>query len=187
MARSWVRLALEGSRFRLTGEAASAREAFELARRRRPALLLVDHRLPDGTGTELVRALRQEGIMAPAVVMTANAERGFNEVARDAGAQGTVLKTGRAAELLTALEEVAGGGRTFDPRYPARPAGRGALSPRERDVLRLVATGMTNKEIAQHLAVGDETVKTLLARSFVKLGVRRRTEAVAAAHDRGLL
>jgi DNA-binding NarL/FixJ family response regulator len=187
MARSWVRLTLERSAFRLAGEAASAREAHELARRRRPAVLLVDNRLPDGTGTELVRALRHEGLAMPALLMTANAERGFNEVARDAGAQGTVLKTGRAADVLAALEAVLAGHRSFDPRFPPRPAGRGALSPRERDVLRLVASGMTNKEIAERLAVGDETVKTLLARSFVKLGVRRRAEAVSAAHDRGLL
>ena len=68
-----------------------------------------------------------------------------------------------------------------------RAPGRGALSPREREVLKLVAAGSTNREIAQQLGVGDETVKTLLGRTFAKLGVKRRAEAVSAAHERGLL
>jgi DNA-binding CsgD family transcriptional regulator len=98
-----------------------------------------------------------------------------------------VLKTGRAQELLSALRLVAGGATAFDSRHPRREPGRAALSPREREVLRLVAAGATNKQIAAALSVGDETVKTLLARTFAKLGVRRRAEAVAAAHREELL
>ena len=187
MVRDWVRLALEGSEFRLAGEAANAADAVELWRRRRPQLLLVDYRLPDQRGTELVRELRQLGVAVPAVLMTANLERGFNEAARDSDAQGSVLKTGRAEELLQALRTVVEGGHAFDPRHPKRPPGRAALSPREREALRLVAGGATNRDVAAALEVGDETVKTLLARTYVKLGVRRRAEAVSVAHDRGLL
>jgi DNA-binding NarL/FixJ family response regulator len=187
MVRGWVRLALEGSEFRLAGEAGSAAEALDLVPRRRPAVLLVDYRLPDGRGTELVRDLRHRGFGMPAVLMTANAEGGFNETARESGAQGSVLKTGRVEELLEALRAVHGGGEAFDRRHPARPRGRGALSPREREVLGLVAGGATNREIATKLGVGDETVKTLIARTFAKLGVKRRAEAVAVAHERGLL
>jgi DNA-binding NarL/FixJ family response regulator len=187
MVRSWVRLALQGSEFRLVGEAATAAEGVELAERRHPAVLLVDQRLPDGTGTELVRALRQRGIAAPAVVMTANRAAGFNELVRDVDAQGSVLKSGSVTELLDALHTVAEGGRVIDTRHPARSAERAALSPREREVLVLVARGLTNRQIAEQLEIGSETVKTLVARSFGKLGVRRRAEAVAAAHERGLL
>jgi len=187
MVSGWVRIALEDSRMRIAGVATSSEEALELAMRRRIDVLLVDYRLPDGRGTELVRDLRRRGIAVPAVLMTANAERGFNEAARDAGAQGTVLKTGRADELVTTLERVHRGEDAFDTRHPQRLRGRGALSPREREVLRLVAAGSTNREIAVELGVGGETVKTLLARTFAKLGVRRRAEAVAAAHDQGLL
>ena len=187
MVRGWVRLALKESEFWLAGEASTAAEALELVRRRRPDLLLVDHRLPDGVGTEYVRDLRRQGIDIPAVVMTANAERGFNETARDAGAQGSVLKSGKVDELLGALHAALAGEPAFDPRHPRRLPGRAALSPREREVLRLVAEGATNREIAAALGVGDETVKTLLARTFVKLGVRRRAEAVSAAYSRGLL
>jgi DNA-binding NarL/FixJ family response regulator len=187
MVRDWLRLALEDSRFRVVGIANTAAEAIGLLERRRPSLLLVDQRLPDLGGTELVRELRRQNVQVPTVLMTANAEEGFNEAARDAGAQGTVLKTGKAEELLSSLGTVAAGRPSFDARHPKREPGRGALSPREREVLRLVASGSTNRDIAEKLSIGDETVKTLLSRTFAKLGARRRAEAVSEAHRRGLL
>src|SRR2546422_1855710 len=101
--------------------------------------------------------------------MTANVDQGFNEEAREAGAEGTLLKTGKAEELLSTLGTVGAGRPSFDGRHPKRDPGRGALSPREREVLRLVAGGSTNRDIAEALSVGDETVKTLLARAFAKL------------------
>jgi len=187
MVRGWVRLSLRNSEFRVVGEAEDAATAVDLCRRRAPDLLLVDYRLPDMVGTELLRQLRKDGVTAPAILMTANGERGMNEAAREAGAQGTVLKTGKSGELLLALRLILDGGDSFDGRHPRRAAGQGALSPRERQVLELVAAGATNREVAAELGLGDETVKTLLARTFAKLGVRRRAEAVSAAHARGLL
>jgi two-component system nitrate/nitrite response regulator NarL len=187
MVRGWVRLSLEGTEFRLAGEASSAATVLELVQRRSPEALLVDYRLPDGTGFDLVRALRQSDVPAPALLMSANPERGFNEAAREAGAQGSILKTGSREELLGALRLLVSGDEAFDYRFPRRDPGRAALSPREREVLRAVAAGATNPEIARQLGVGPETVKTLLARTFAKLGVRRRAEAVAAAHRDGLL
>lgn len=187
MVRGWVRLALEGTEFRLAGEARTAAEALELVPRRLPDLLLADYRLPDRRGTELVRELRRRGQAVPALLMTANEEAGFNETARESGSQGTVLKTGRLEELLAALRTVHAGREAFDPRHPPRPPGHGALSPREREVLRLVAAGLTNREIAARLGIGGETVKTLVARTFAKLGARKRAEAVAAGLERGLL
>src|SRR5262249_30194939 len=91
MVRSWVRLSLRASEFRVTAEAGSAVEALELLDAVEPDFLLVDYHLPDHRGTELVRELRRRGVTSPAVMMTANHERGFNETARDAGAQGSVL------------------------------------------------------------------------------------------------
>jgi DNA-binding NarL/FixJ family response regulator len=187
MARSWVELALEETEFRIAGSAETAAAAEALAERRRPDLLLVDYRLPDRTGVELTRALRTSGMTTPVVLMTANAERGFNELAREAGAQGTVLKTGHRDELLEALRAVADGATVFDGRYPKRERGQAALSPREREVLRLIAAGATNPEIAETLNVTNETVKTLVGRTLAKLGARRRAEAVSAAHELGLL
>jgi DNA-binding NarL/FixJ family response regulator len=186
MVRGWVCLCLHETEFRLA-EARSASEALEHVKRRKVDMLLVDNRLPDHKGTELVRELRHSGSSAPALMMTASTERGFNENVRESGGQGTVLKTGSAEELLTVLRTVAQGERTFDKRYPKRPPGRAALSPREREILGLVASGQTNREISRSLGVGNETVKTLLSRTFVKLGARRRAQAVAAALERGLI
>ena len=187
MVRGWVRVALDATEFRLVGEAETAEAASDLVERRRPDVLLVDQRLPDGRGTELVRSLRRGGHAVPALLMTANRERGFNELVREVGAQGSIMKTGRAEELAAALRAVLRGERVVDGRHPARAVERGALTPREREVLRFVARGLTNREIARELGVTPETVKTLLARTFAKLGVRRRAEAVALAHDRGIL
>jgi DNA-binding NarL/FixJ family response regulator len=106
IVRAWVRLSLAGSEFRLAGEATTAAEALELAGRRRPSLFLVDHQLPDGVGTELVKELRLGGYSAPALLMTAHGRPGLNETAREAGAQGSVVKSGSAEELLHALRAV---------------------------------------------------------------------------------
>ena len=192
VVRAWVRLSFEGSEFYVAGQAATAQAARALVERRRPSLLLVDLHLGgrgSTNGIDLIRELRVAGEPVAAVVMTARPEPGLNEVARDAGAQGTVLKRGRADDLLTVLRSVAEGGSTFDPEHPRVRASNGkrSLSKREREVLGLVAAGATNSEIARQLGIGEETVKTLLARAYAKLGVRRRAEAVAAAHERGLL
>jgi DNA-binding NarL/FixJ family response regulator len=187
MVRGWVRMSLQGSEFRIAGEAASAAEALDLLDRRRPDLILLDYRLKDGVGTTLLKDLRARGVEAATVLMTSHDERGFNEGAREAGAQGTVLKTGRPDELVEALRRACAGIEAFDVRYPRRATGRAPLTPRERAVLRLVARGSTNREIAAGLDVAPETVKTLLARSFAKLGVRRRAEAVVVAGELGLL
>ncbi len=187
MVRGWITLALEGSEFWLAGAAFTAAEALALAERRRPDLFLVDFRLPDLAGTELIRELRRSGHDDPVLLMTANAEEGFNEAGREAGAHGTVVKSGKADELLGALRALARGEQSFDVRHPARAHGRAALTPRERETLRLVARGRTNRQIADELGLGSETVKTLLARAFAKLGVSRRAEAVAEAQNLGLL
>src|SRR5207249_6531268 len=79
MVRGWVRLALTGSEFRIAGEAATAAEALELAGRRRPEILLLDYRLPDRVGTELLRDLRREGIATPAELVHPNSEPSFKE------------------------------------------------------------------------------------------------------------
>lgn len=187
MVREWVRAAFEGSEFRVAGTAASAGEALRLIERRQPGLALIDYRLPDQLGTKLVRELRRSGDPTRAVLMTANPEGGFNETAREAGAQGTVLKSGRIDEMLGTLRRVLTEGASFDGRHPRRTAERIALSPREREVLILVAHGATNRDAARQLGIGEQTVKTLLARAFAKLGVSRRSEAVAAAYEAGLL
>lgn len=147
IVRDWLRDLLAGTEFRLAGEASSVAEARSLVPRRLPDMVLVDYRLPDGLGTELVRDLRGQATRPRALVLTANPEPGLNEAARASGADGSALKTGSSGDLLAALRAVAAGARAFDDRHPPRPTGRAPLSPRERDVLRLVAAGLTNREI----------------------------------------
>lgn len=186
IVRAWVRAALEGTEFRIAGEAGKAADAIALVDRRRPDLLLIDQLLPDWTGTELVRELRRRGCDAPALLMTAAPREGLNESAQAAGIQGTVLKSSEPAELVAALRRVAEGGKA--PRAAHPPSTRAVvLSPREREILRLIAEGATNVEIAERLGLGRETVKTMLYRAFEKLGVHRRSEAVAEAQRLGLL
>jgi DNA-binding NarL/FixJ family response regulator len=187
MVRGWTRLVLEQNGFRVVGEASTGAEAAGVLERRRPDVVLLDYRLPDMVGTECLRGLRHLGVAIPVVLMTAVSEQGLNETAKEAGAQGSVLKTGRAEELVSTLRLVLAGEPTFDLRHPPRAAGRSHLSPREREVLRLIASGATNNEVGVALGVSAETVKTLVARTFGKLGVRRRAEAVSAAHLLGLL
>jgi DNA-binding NarL/FixJ family response regulator len=187
MARSWLRLSLRDCEFRVVGEATSAIQALTLIGERAVDVLVVDHRLPDTSGIELVRELRDRGVTVPAVLTSTMAEAGFNDVAREAGAQGTLLKTGSPAELLDALRTVRTGLHAFDLRHPRRNPIGASLSPREREVLTLVAEGATNREIASMLGIGIETVKTLLRRTFAKLGVQRRVQAVWAARELGLV
>lgn len=187
MVRGWLRLSLQGSEFRVVGEAGAGPDAIDVVERRNPDLVLLDYHLKDITGTQLLREMRERGLGCSTVLMTAHDETGFNESAREAGAQGTVLKTGRTDEVVEALRRASAGIDAFDVRYPRREVGRAPLSPRERAVLRLVSQGSTNREIADALEVTPETVKTLLARSYAKLGVRRRAEAVTVAAELGLL
>ncbi|MDE3024861.1 MAG: response regulator transcription factor [Acidobacteriota bacterium] len=186
IVRAWVRAALTGSEFRIAGEAARAAEAVVLAERRRPDLLLVDQLLPDWTGTDLVHELRRRGVAAPALLMTSAPREGLNETAHAAGIQGTVLKSSEPEQLLAALRRISSGDAALQAAHP-RAARQVALSPREREILQLVAEGETNAEIGARLGIGRETVKTMLYRSFEKLGVRRRSEAVAEAQRLGLL
>ena len=179
-------MALQDTEFEVVGQALTAEGARALATKTRPDLLVVDVR-EQTAGTTLLRDLRARGVETPAILMTASPQRGLNENAQAAGAQGSILKTGSVGELLDVLRKVFGGEDCFDGRHPRRPPEQSALSPRERDVLGLVARGATNREIAGELGVGEETVKTLLARSSAKLGVHGRSEAATAARGLGLL
>lgn len=186
IVRAWVRTVLRGSEFRLAGEAERASDVLALVGRRHPDVLLVDQILPDWTGTELVRELRLRGWQMPAVLMTAAPREGLNEAARAAGIQGTVVKSSEADALLSTLRRVLAGEDVLMAPHPraARPV---SLSPREREILRLIAEGLSNVEIGDRLGISRETVKTMLYRAFEKLGAHRRSEAVAEAQRLGLL
>lgn len=155
--------------------------------RRHADVVLVDHKLDSELGTDLVCALCGEGHNAPAVLMTADPQRGLNETAREAGIQATIVKSGEPDQLLAALRTVLEGRGYFDPAHPKRREGEAALAPRERDVIRLIARGMTNRETAASLGIGEESVKTMLQRAYTKLGAQRRADAVLEARRRGIV
>jgi DNA-binding NarL/FixJ family response regulator len=186
IVRAWVRMSLEGSEFRVAGEAKNAKEALTLIERRRPDLLLVDYDLPDESGAELVRRLRDQGENARVLLFTASPKTGLNELALEAGAQGAVVKQGDREVMLTSLRKAARGSEVIDTSHPRREAGT-SLSPREGEVLRRAAGGATNAEIAKSLGVGFESVKTLLRRAYIKLNARNRIEAIEEARRRGLV
>ncbi len=188
IVRDWVRQALGGTELRIAGEAGTAGEALEMLRRRHADVLLTDHWLADDQlGTELVRAFRREGMKLPVVLMTAHPERGLNEAAREAGIQASIVKSSDPGGLVAALRSVVEGGGFFDPQHPKRKEGEAPLAPRERDVIRLVAEGKTNRQVAAELGIGEETVKTLLERAYTKLGANRRADAVLEARRRGVV
>ena len=188
IVRDWVRQALTGTEFRIAGEAGTSAEALELLRRRRADVLLTDHWLPDDQlGTELVRVFRREGVKLPVVLMTAHPERGLNESAREVGIQASIVKSSDPNGLVSALRSVIEGRGFFDPQHPKRKEGEAPLAPRERDVIKLVAEGMTNRQVAASLGIGEETVKTLLERAYTKLGANRRADAVLEARRRGVV
>ena len=184
---AWLRRSLAGTEFRVAGEAPSHAAALKLLKRRHIDLLLVDFRLKDKNGLEFIRGLRADERMTPAVIMTASGERGLSEAAREAGAHGTLVKSSNPDSLLAALRAVAAGETWFDPGHPSRATDASPLTRREREVLTLVARGLTNRETAEQLELGEESVKTYLERAYAKLGVSRRAEAVAEAHRLGLL
>jgi DNA-binding NarL/FixJ family response regulator len=185
--RAWVRQCLRDTEFRVAGEASSTASAADVIATRRPDVLLIDYRLPDGRATEFVRSIRRQGLALPVLVMTATPEQGLNEAVVEAGGQGVILKRGEPEELLQALRSVVAGDAVSDPDHPRRSEGVTSLSPREREILHRVAEGATNREIAGTLGIGTESVKTFLSRAFAKLGVRNRIEAVAEARRQGLL
>ncbi len=177
----------------VVGEAATGEEALTLARHVRPDVVLCDLRLGDGIdGVETTRRLRALD-PAPAVVILTTFDRDV-EILRavEAGAAGYLLKDARSEEITSAIRRAAAGEIVLSPELTARMvqvmrAPRVRLTDREIEVLGLLETGASNREIAKTLFVTEATVKTHLVHLFDKLGVDSRSRAVAVAREGGLL
>jgi DNA-binding NarL/FixJ family response regulator len=175
----------------VVAEAGTAAEAVVVAAATRPDVALVDMRLPDGDGVALCRRLRAGGIdPAPrCLVLTAFDDEQALVAAIDAGVSGYLLKQVRGQDLVTAVREVAAGRSLLDPVTTARVLDRmrrgpepdrfAALTDRERRVLELIGEGLSNREIAQRLFLAEKTVKNYVTSVLAKLGLQRRTQAVA--------
>jgi len=185
----------------VVGEAADGAEAVELARRLRADVVLMDIRMPVVDGLEATRRLLAASVEARVLILTTFDLNEYVYEALRAGASGFLLKDAPAAQLVTAVHVVADGEALLAPsitrrlisefaRRPplsAKPDQMQELTARELEVLRLVARGLSNAEIAKELFVSDATVKTHVARVLLKLGLRDRVQAVVAAYESGLV
>jgi DNA-binding NarL/FixJ family response regulator len=185
----------------VVGEAGDGRETVELVPQKRPDVVLMDIRMPNLDGIEATRRLTALP-RAPRVLMltTFDLDEYVYEALR-AGASGFLLKDAGADELLHAVRVVAAGEALLSPsitrrliadyarRPPAseQPAALAELTPRELEVLRLLARGLSNGEIARELVLGEATVKTHVARVFQKLDLHDRAQAVVLAYETGLV
>jgi len=171
-------------------EAANGREALELFRTHRPDITLMDLQMPEMSGIDAIGAIRSEFPEARIVVLTTHA--GDVQVSRalKAGARAYLLKGLLRKELLETIRAVHAGHKRLSSEVAAEIAEHATddlLSPREIDVLRLVARGNANKEIAAQLSLTEETVKSYLRSILAKLGANDRTHAVAIGLKRGII
>ncbi len=190
---------LSGEDLEVIGQARSGPEAIEMVRRLTPDVVLMDVRMPGTDGIEATRVVTA-GVDPPRVLVLTTFD--LDEIVYDAlraGASAFLLKDAPEERLTAAIRVVSDGGSLFAPsvtrrlieefarRSPEATVDLDGLTDRETEVLRLVARGMSNQEIAAHLFVTENTVKTHVARLLMKLGVRDRVQAVVAAYESGLV
>lgn len=178
-------------------EAGGAADARRLATLDAPTLAIVDLGLPDGDGVDLVRGLRTIAPACAIVVMTMTNDPGTVRAAVTAGARGYVLKDTDPETLLAAVRTVRAGGRTLGPGVddgaaagPASPSGRtplDGLSPRDRQLLALLAAGRSTREIARSMSLSEKTVRNQISLITGKLGVADRVQAALLAQRAGLV
>ena len=203
MVRAGLRSLLEGEDgVVVVGEAVDGEQALSAVRRHRPDVVLMDIRMPNLDGLEATRRLVAEGSAARVLVLTTFDLDEYVFDALRAGASGFLLKDATAEELIAAVRTLAAGDAILAPAVtrrvieafgsvprPSRElADRlGALSPREVEVLRLLARGFSNAEIARELFVSDATAKTHVSNVLAKLRLRDRVQAVIFAYEAGVL
>ena len=202
LVRSGIRSLLSLSdKVAVVAEGADGSEAVDIARAATPDVFLVDIRMPRVSGIEAIRALREAGIDTPAIILTTFDDHRTVLDGVSAGAQGYLLKDVSLEDLIEAIESVHGGGTAIRPAITETLINslRGHtnefessvapedLSPRETEVLRLMAGGYSNKEISTALGKSEGTIKNQVSNILSKIGVRDRTRAVLKAIELGPL
>jgi DNA-binding NarL/FixJ family response regulator len=185
----------------IVGQASTGRQAIERARQLRPDVVLMDVRMPDLDGITATRELSQVVPGASVLILTTFEQDDYIFSALRAGASGFLLKRTRPEELIAAVHTIAAGDSLLSPSVTRRVIDRMAqqptpdladrarlemLTPREHDVLELIARGMSNREIAAALVVEESTVRTHVKRILMKLDLRDRVQAVILAYETGL-
>jgi DNA-binding NarL/FixJ family response regulator len=180
----------------VTGTAADGEQAVELAERARPDVALMDLRMPNVDGVEATRRIRESLPGTQVLVLTTYADDESLFPALQAGARGYLTKDASAEEIERAIRALAAGETHLDPgvqeRLLAAVVGPrtaelpDSLTPREAEVLKLIAAGLSNAEIAETLVVTSATVKTHVNRIFYKVGARDRAQAVRYAYEHGI-
>lgn len=196
VVRQGTRQILEAAGITVLGEADTGAEALRLVDELSPSTLVVDLKLPDMSGVEVVRRISEARLPVRCLVLSAFDDNVYVAEALAAGSYGYLLKTASAPELVAAVSAVAEGTMVIDRALGEALARRlrsedgdpvAELTPREIDVVRLMARGRSNKEIALDLRLGVRTIETYVSNILTKLGVRSRTEAVLRAIDSHLV
>jgi DNA-binding NarL/FixJ family response regulator len=192
----------------VVAEAADGQDALAKARAQRPDVILMDVRMPGIDGVAATRSVINDGLTAQngqpvrvIILTTYHLDEAVTAALR-AGAVGFLLKAAAATEIIAAIRAVVAGEAWLDPRvtlpiiagiarqpeqHTPTPAEMAQLTSREREILAILAQGLSNAEVAEHLVIAETTVKTHLARVMKKLGLREKAQAVAAAYQTGLV
>jgi len=190
-----VEVLLANSNFQVVANARTGKEALDALAATRPEILVLDIRMPERSGLEVLRTLRGRGDKRPVILLTGSINDQAAREAMDLGVEGLVIKANAPSDLLPCLDAVSRGRRWFDQEVMQRTMALAQstearrdpleqLSVRERGIVSLVQRGLRNKEIAQELGLTEGTVKVHLHKIFEKLGVRSRTELILLGAER---
>ncbi|MGW2312470.1 response regulator transcription factor [Actinomadura luteofluorescens] len=198
LVRGGFRMILSRSGIEVVGEAADGLEAVAAARRLRPDVVLMDIRMPGMDGLEATRRVLADDPACRVLILTTFDLDRYVYSALAAGASGFLLKDVTPEHLVASVKLIETGDALLAPSITRRlverfarpapaPQGLDVLTPREKEVLRLVGGGLSNTELAAHLHLSEATVKTHVTRIFAKLGLRDRAQAVVVAYESGLV
>ncbi|NDU76675.1 response regulator [Actinomadura sp. DSM 109109] len=198
LVRGGFRMILSRAGIEVVGEAADGLEAVAAARRLRPDVVLMDIRMPGMDGLEATRRVLADDPACRVLILTTFDLDRYVYSALASGASGFLLKDVTPEHLVASVQLIETGDALLAPSITRRlverfarpapvPQGLDVLTPREKEVLRLVGGGLSNTELAAHLHLSEATVKTHVTRIFAKLGLRDRAQAVVVAYESGLI
>ncbi|MEB3101391.1 response regulator [Ferviditalea candida] len=184
--------------FEVVGEASNGQEGLEKIRSLEPDLALIDIRMKEMSGPALCRTVRQENLKTILVILTSYADEALVQTCLQLGVQGYILKDIQGFDLVKSIRTIMQGESILDPKatkVAVKLIEQGiensihprTLNPRDLDILRLMAEGLTNREIGEKMFLSENTIKTHVLDIFRRIGVKNRIEAVVTAYRQGIL